>query len=255
MRALDSILQQPPTFPSAPVSVAPITAPTGQATAQVTQADLTVVRFDRDGQPPVQGATVKVWAIFPPPATPVTFPPTPQAPTPDPVLVAQGATNGNGRFLFVESTQVAPIPVRYRLVIEPGSSGINFPGTSVEVFFGADTSPLAGICAVDADPLICEISDKQVRTAGQLAILNEQWSGPNTFTVDQAHAFLRNIGPSDPRLTQGSLSWILDTSVGLMDFAIPLGDWNDALREKARVKSIFAEIPFPLIGDQDWFER
>lgn len=255
MRVSSSLLQQPPSFPGAPIQVTPPSGTPGQAPPQETKADLTVVRLDRNGQPPLAGAQVRVFAIFPAPATPITFPPTPQAPTPSPILAAQGITDANGGFFFSESTQVAPLPDRYRLVVEPGASGVAFAPTSVEVLFGTFTSPVATVCPAGADPLVCEISDKQLRTAEQLAILNAQWSGPNAFTVDQAHAFLRNIGPSDPRLTQAPLNWILDTSWGLMDFAIPLEEWSDVLREKARVKKIFAEIPFPLIGDQDWFER
>ena len=179
------------------------------------------------------------------------------------------ATTGADGTTILTLGFVAIIPDGYRVKIAPTVNAPDFEPQERE-FFLSDLYPptmtvpgvpegeiLAEffICLPETPPLICEISEKQIRTAGQLAILDKEWSGPNDFTIDQAHAFMMNQLPIAPQLTQPPLSWIQDVSWGLMDFAIPLEEWDVVLRERARVMKILNEIPFPEVGGKDWIFR
>lgn len=226
-------------LPGAP-GQSPLVSPGPSGPAVETRADLTVVRVDRDGRPGIGNVRVRIFAVFADAST---------------EKVGEGLTNSAGRLNFISSTQVAPMPQRYRLEADPGPSGLSFPPQSVDVVLGTRTAPVIGVCPATADPLVCEISEKQMGAAEELAVLNQQWGGLSRFTLDIAHASVSNLGPRDPRLTQPPLSWIEDVSWGLMDFAIPLEEWDTVLRQRARVFRLFNEIPFPEIAGKDWFFR
>lgn len=214
--------------------------PTQPTAATETRANLKVVRLDRDDRPGVPNVRIQVFAIFT---------------AASPQKLGEGLTDSQGRITFIISTQVAPPPQRYRFEVDSGLVSISFPSQSVEVVFGTTTSPVIAICPAGTDPLICEISEKQLGVAQELSVLNQQWGGLSRFTLDIAHASLSNSGPQDPRLTQSPLSWTEDVSWGLMDFAIPLQEWDTVLRKRAGTFNIFNEIPFPLIAGKDWFSR
>lgn len=234
-------------FPISPTSPPP---PGGGET----RVELTVLRLDKDGRPGISNAQVRVLAIFPMPIPPRVRPALPPPSPPPPLQIASGLTGVDGRLRFTASTQVAPPPQKYRFVIEPGVSGVDFEPEVIEVVFGRRSEPVVGIWPKGADPLICEISEKQMRAAEELAVLNRQW-GRTAFSIDVAHTGLSADVPRHPRLTTPPLSWIEDVSWGLMDFAIPLADWDSLLLERARVFKLLSRIPFPDIGGKAWFFR
>lgn len=240
-----------------PLPGAPL-APTITPPPARTFAELFVFRTDK--REPLKGAFVRVWAIYAPIVSLTRLRSVPgDAPAQEeiaPRMVAEGFTEELGRFVFEETAAVVPVPDFYTMIITPGQSGIQFETHEINVFYGHTSYPVGLVCPKGTDSLICEISDLQFRMSQLIAILNEEFGGgfPNDFTVAQAHFSIKNIPPRDPRLTQGPHTWF-GVSAGIMDLAIPLEDWSILLERRARGVSLFNEIPFPLIGDKDWFER
>ena len=197
----------------------------------LTDVRISVVRLDT--RAPIAGAIVKVWAV---------------APSGAESLAAEGASDAAGEYVFQASTEVDPPPGSYRFAVSApaGSGGLSVP-------FGAVESPLLGICPPATDALVCEVGEKQLLAAEEFAQLNEQWNGPNGFTVDMTHAYLENkLLPRDPRLKD---TWLGDTSWGLLDFAILPDQWPAVLEGRAAMAKVLAEPPWPDIGGKDWFYR
>lgn len=213
---------------------------------------LTAVRLDtREG---IFAADVQVIAIFGDPANPSGL-----------SSIESGQTDASGKYVFNPPPVLAPVPSVWRFTVtknpvfvtEPsGAMVMTEPGLSkmIDVPVQAPFDPVVGICPEGTDPVVCEISERQYRMADQLSLLNQEWGGQSSFTLDQAHAYLENLdnGPKDPRLKE---YWIGDISWGLMDLAIPPLDWPALLEGRRAMRRVLDGVPFPEIGGSDVFRR
>lgn len=205
---------------------------------------LTVIRLDT--RAPIQGAQIQVTGIVGQAANPIAI-----------VAAGNGETDAAGKFVFMPpaTAGLPTAPSFWRFDVH-GPLDFLFQ-RFVDVPFGETPEPVVGICPEGTDPVVCEIAERQIKTAEQLAILNAQWGSSGqttTFSLDAAHAYMENLdnGPKDPRL---KARWIGDTSWGLMDFAIPPIEWPVLLEGRSVMLGIVDEVPWPDVGGSNVFQR
>lgn len=229
-----------------------INTPNGPGTLDV---NLTVFRSDT--LKPFPGAKVTVKLI--------TYAVNTMAVSPDMPVVAQGATDANGKY-FVHLLTPAPTQLHgYRVSIEKGTTE-SFPSKSSDVqgwqpnnWKSVDIA--MSVCVAGVPDLVCEVGELQVLFTsayqGQLAAWNYASAGANqpkvaAHAMDTAHYFVRN-----QRVRSAALAkYWPDLSWAVCDLGIPPTDFPALVKNYDQVMTIFNAIPWPSDGKiRDLFIR